>query len=557
MKDQKIYAAFTDAVTPREIQNREIAYQAALESVVLLKNDGALPIAPGKIALFGAGVPMTVKGGTGSGEVNERHAVSILEGMENAGFEVVSKRWIEGYLRSYEESYRAWKQGFKLGFDMINYMMSSFQPPVGEAITEADTADSECRTAMYVASRQAGEGADKRIEQGEFDLTEAEIRDLRFLKQHYAKVVLVINSGAYMNLNGMEEEVDAVLFFCQQGCEGGRALADIVSGKVSPSGKLTDTWARCYDDVPCGELYSYRSGDERRQVYKEGIYVGYRYYDTFEVGVRYPFGFGLSYTRFEMDFLSARLEGQACTVEAAVKNVGDYAGAEVIQLYASCPEGKLSKEYQRLAAFAKTRVLSPGQSETVSLRFTLRDLASYSECDSGWILECGDYILRMGNSSAKTEAVAVISMEETFCLETLRPICPVQEAFEELPPRVRPAKLPEGCPVLHVDAGTLAHRAVSYDAPAPGWDAGTEALLARLSADEMVETVVGTGMGGMLDSSLNFAPGTVGRTTGKLVKKGVRNVNLSDGPAGLRLLRESALNKKESCVSSPEISCSV
>lgn len=543
MKNQKIYAASTDAVTERELKNREIAYQAALEGIVLLKNEGALPMKPGKIALFGAGVPMTVKGGTGSGEVNERHAVSILEGMENAGFEIMSRRWLDDYRKEYETSYHAWKNGVRLGFDMINYMMSSFQLPAGRPVTEEDIAAAPCDTAVFAAARQAGEGKDKKIENGEFDLTEAEIASVRLLKKHYAKTILVINSGSYMNLAGLEEEVDAVIFFCQQGSEGGRAFADLISGKVSPSGKLTDTWAKSYSDVPCGEVYSYRAEDVRRQVYKEGIYVGYRYYDTYGVPVRYPFGFGLSYTDFDIHCESAGLSGDTCTVNVCVTNTGKYPGAEVVQLYASCPEGRLKKEYQRLTAFAKTEVLAPGESRTLSLSFGLAELASYFEAEAAWILEQGDYILRLGNSSAKTFPAAVIRLPDAVTVRVVRNICPVQAPFEEIAPAARKAAEEiSGCPVLIPAPDALPCTVTVYEEPQPVWGSETRRILDSLSQEEMIDTVVGTGFTGMLDASLNFAPGTVGRTTGKLAHKGLKNLNLADGPAGLRLLRESALN---------------
>lgn len=543
MRQQKIFAAATDAVSERELKNKQIAYQAALEGIVLLKNDGALPVQPGKIALFGAGVPMTVKGGTGSGEVNERHAVSILEGMEQAGYEIVSRSWIEEYLRDYQASYTAWKQGFKLGFDMINYMSGSFQLPVGKPVTEQDFAAAKCDTAIYVAARQAGEGKDKKLESGEFDLTADEIASIRFLTRHYAKTILVINSGSYMNLAGLEEEVDAVIFFCQQGMEGGRAFADIVSGKVSPSGKLTDTWAKTYGDVPCGDIYSYRAEDVRQQLYKEGIYVGYRYYDTYQVPVRYPFGFGLSYTQFDIRCENAALSGDCCSVQVRITNTGDCPGREVVQLYASCPDGNLKKEYQRLAAFAKTKLLDSGEVQTLSLSFGLADLASYSEREAAWIMEKGDYILRLGTDSAQTVPVAVVRMEDTVCTQKVRNICPVRTPFEEIVPVVRPLEKshPE-CPILIPVSDVPQCETACYDMPLPEWDTETVRMLDGMTKEEMIACVVGTGFTGMLDSSLNYAPGTVGRTTGKLVSKGLMNVNLADGPAGLRLLRESALN---------------
>lgn len=546
MKEQKIFAAPTDAVTRRELNNKEIAYMAAIESMVLLKNDNALPIKPGKIALFGAGVPMTVKGGTGSGEVNERHAVSILEGMENAGYEIVSRKWIDDYLIEYENCYMEWKKGFKIGFDMINYMSGAFQLPQGNTVTDEYIKDALCDTAIYVVARQAGEGKDKKLELGEFDLTKSEIDSIRLLNSHYKNTILVINSGSYMNLAGLENEVDAVIFYCQQGMEGGRAFADVISGKVSPSGKLTDTWANSYDDVPFGNEYSYLNTDVRTQVYKEGIYVGYRYYDTFNVPVRYHFGYGLSYTTFEIKCENIDITNYK--IKARVKNTGDHDGREVVQVYVSCPDGQLKKEYKRLVAFGKTSTLSPGNEETLSLAFDIRSLASYREIDHSWVLEAGDYLIRIGNSSDNTSLVAVLRLDRETVLEKTKGICPVIDEFTEITPAVNCLEADYGeVPILTINKDAIKCHVVEYsEAGSNNHELSEETvkLLNSLTTDEMIDVVVGTGTKGMMDSSLNYTPGTVGRTTGKFADKGLRNVNLCDGPAGLRILKESALNKK-------------
>ncbi len=542
MKFQKIFAAGDEAVSERELKNRETAYQSALEGIVLLKNDGALPAAPGRIALFGAGVPVTVKGGTGSGEVNERHSVSVLEGMENAGYEIVSRGWIDDYLRDYQKSYDEWKRGFRPGLDMINYMSGSFQLPAGRSVSESDIAEAVCDTAVYVVARQAGEGKDKKPENGEFDLTPEETESVRLLNRHYKNTVLVINSGSYMNLNGLENEVNAVIFLCQQGMEGGRAFADIFSGRVSPSGKLTDTWAMSYSDVPFGDEYSYRNSDVRKQVYREGIYLGYRYYDTYNVPVRYHFGYGLSYTEFEIKPVKTELSGEKCTVTVSVKNTGRFRGREVVQLYASCPDGKLKKEYQRLAAFAKTEELAPDAVEQFTMSFSMRELASFDEHSSCWLLEKGDYILRLGADSADTEPAAVIRLEEDAITEKVRSVCPVTEEFEEIKPEVKENSSDlSGCPVIVCDRNSIPCTNVNYEVPEPQWSGRTTELLDSLTPGEMTDIVVGTGVLGMIDSSLVYAPGTVGRTTGKFAGRGLMNANLADGPAGLRLLRESAL----------------
>ena len=287
MKQRIIRADANDGVTPRQRENRELARAAAREGIVLLKNDGALPVKPGRIALYGAGASRTVKGGTGSGEVNERHTVTILEGLELAGYEIASYGWIRDFEAECREAEERWRQerGAQ-GAGLMNSMVQPFMPPAGRVITDADIAASACDTAIYVVARQAGEGADKKLKNGEFDLSPAETESILKMAAGYKNSVLVVNSGSYMDIGTLDEAVSAVVWFCQQGMEGGAALADILSGRASPSGKLTDTWARRYADVPCAMQYSYLNGDTTHEYYREGIYVGYRYYDSFETARR-------------------------------------------------------------------------------------------------------------------------------------------------------------------------------------------------------------------------------------------------------------------------------
>ncbi|MEI3061521.1 MAG: glycoside hydrolase family 3 C-terminal domain-containing protein [Oscillospiraceae bacterium] len=333
MKQRIIRAAANDGVTPRQRENRELARAAAREGIVLLKNDGALPVKPGRIALYGAGASRTVKGGTGSGEVNERHAVTILEGLELAGYEIASYGWIRDFETECREAEERWRQerGAQ-GAGLMNSMVQPFMPPAGRVITDADIAASDCDTAIYVVARQAGEGADKKLKNGEFDLSAAETESIRRMTAGYKNSVLVINSGSYMDIGTLDEAVSAVVWFCQQGMEGGAALADILSGRASPSGKLTDTWARRYADVPCAMQYSYLNGDTAHEYYREGIYVGYRYYDSFDAARRYPFGFGLSYTKFALNTESVTLENGTVNVAVRVKNTGAVRGKEVVQI---------------------------------------------------------------------------------------------------------------------------------------------------------------------------------------------------------------------------------
>lgn len=286
-------ATLENAPSKRELAHRELARRTAQQGIVLLQNKNhALPLAPGRLAVYGAGASMTVKGGTGSGEVNERYTVTILQGLENAGFTITTKQWI----RDFEDEFDRVKQAYAerkaktsiLQFrDVINIMNDPLMLPAGRAVTEEDIQASDTDTAIYIVARQAGEGTDKKLDKGECDLMPEEKESLRKLAASYEKTILVINSGSQMDLSILDEiDISAVLYFCQQGEEGGNALADVLTGKVSPSGKLVDTWAKKYADIPFGDEYSYLSGDTTQEYYKEGIYVGYRYFDTFGVEPR-------------------------------------------------------------------------------------------------------------------------------------------------------------------------------------------------------------------------------------------------------------------------------
>lgn len=541
------FASDTDSVNEREIRNRQVAYEAALEGIVLLKNDGALPIRQGKIALYGSGVTKTVKGGTGSGEVNERHSVTILEGIENAGFEISTRAWLSDYDKAYADAQASFNNKSILNIrNFIDDNSKHFLPPIGRPITEADVAASGTDTAIYVISRQAGEGADKKIERGDYDLFSEEIAHLKYLASAYKKTVLVINSGSSMNLSVLDDtDISAVIFFCQQGMEGGHAFADLISGKTSPSGKLTDTWAKSYSDYPFGNIYSYLSGDTSCEDYKEGIFVGYRYFDTFKVEPRFRFGFGLSYTSFESLPPSVSLNRSRVSINLTLKNIGNYPGREVMQVYVSAPNGKLLKEYQRLVSFVKSSELAPGTSEDLSLSFDMKDCASYQESDSSYVLEPGEYVVRLGNSSVNTLPVAVISVPKYIKVSQNRRICPPMNQVTELVPMER-KKQDDLSHVakLTLDPDVIITDIVTYEEPEVHSDPETDKILSRLNTDDLVEVCVGGGIRGMYATEHFFTPGAIGRTTDRLYEKGLMNVNLSDGPAGLRLLRVSAINRK-------------
>lgn len=536
--------------TTLEKENRHIAYQAAVESIVLLENNGVLPLTVGKIALFGAGAKHTIKGGTGSGEVNERYSVSIYDGLKNAGFEITTDAWLNEYDELLEKTKAKYGNDCRVAAEkaetlaqLMDVTSLPFQFPESRAIASEDCGNED--TAIYIVARQAGEANDKKLENGDFNLTPVELNDLTFLSEYYKNVILVINSGSMMDLSKIDNlNIAAVLYYCQQGEEGGNAFADIICGKQTPSGKLTDTWVKTYDDIPFGNEYSYLSGDTTKEYYREDIYVGYRYFDTFGVKPRYNFGYGLSYTKFDIKMLTARIDGTTVKMSVSVKNVGKYNGKETIQIYVSAPEGTINKEYQRLIAFNKTKLLSPEEEQVLDICFDMRACASYFEETASFVLERGNYIVRMGNSSDATVVTAVITLSADAIVSKHKNICPVKEEYKKIVPK---------SPVYNDDLTTaiwlvlpsesIVSVDIKYHIPDTYSDERVDAILKRLSVKDMINLCVGSGSLYIFSKKKLVVPGSVGRTTNKLYKKGLLGVHLADGPAGLRLMRTSAVSK--------------
>ena len=544
-------ASYSGEVSEREKKNLEVAYRAACESMVLLKNENVLPLKTKKVALYGPGVTRTIKGGTGSGEVNERHSVTILEGMENRGFEVTTKQWIEDYEGAYAEGELAHKKAQRDIIKLIKsksfmeMMLKGYTPPAGRAITEKDIADSDTDTAIYVLSRQAGEGGDRKAEKGDLFITDEERAAIETCVANYKNFVLVINSGCSIDMSFVDEipGIGAILFICQLGTEGGNAFADTVSGKVTPSGKLTDTWAKQYADIPFHDEYSYLNGNVIDEYYKEGIYVGYRYFDSFGVEPCYPFGYGLSYTDFSIFGAGVKVEGTKVHLDATITNVGTtYSGKEVAQVYVSAPNGKLDKEYQSLAAFAKTKVLAPAESETVKLSFDMAEIASYDEENASYVLDAGEYIVRLGNSSRNTVPVAVVTLDKEVVVSKHCNVCPMIETMEELKSEEKAfEEVNAGVPRVAVKSEDFETVTYTYETPTVYSDEKVDKFLNTLTLKEMVEIVVGIGMFGG-ETRFNM-PGSVGNTTSKFWDRGLANVTLCDGPAGLRITKRSVVQQ--------------
>jgi len=542
-----VRATTAAGISQRELEHDAIARRAAAEGIVLLKNENcALPLSPGPVALYGAGARRTLKGGVGSGEVRERRSVSIEQGLENAGFTITTKRWLDDYDRQLAAKQAAWKadierrvrwKGIPAAFREVS--LHPFRIPTGRRIDDDDLHKSGTDTAIYVIARQAGEGKDRKLEPGDFYLDETERANLELLCRSYQKTIVALNTGGMIDLDFLDDRkgVDALIDFGQCGQQGGNAFADVVSGAVSPSGKLTDTWAARYEDYPSADVFG---ASIEHAAYPEGIFVGYRYFDTFGVEPRFSFGYGLSYTAFSIETTSVSVKGPLVDVTVAVKNTGAVcAGKEVAQVYLSAPNGTLERESQSLAAFKKTELLEPGKSQELTLSFDLTDFAAYDGATASWLLESGEYLVRVGNSSRNTRIAAVLALDGRAVTRRGTNICPPEAPVEEIaPPHREQATAPNDVPRFSICAANLVSAEPSP--PEEPRDEAVEALLGALSEKELVSLTVG---GGLVGWRYNLAPGAAGTTTSRLVKKGIPNVCLADGPAGLHLFPEMVITK--------------
>jgi beta-glucosidase len=537
----RLFGSTSKEESKREIEHRVLARQMAAEGMVLLKNDNVLPFQATNIALYGAGARMTVRGGTGSGDMQERYSVTIEQGLLNAGFKLVAPRWLDRFDRQFAAEKESWQQGIEERikvyppwkvqqmFDEVIHV-TPLKFPIGDKIQSEDLT-AETDTAIYVVARQAGESSDRRLEPGDFLLSDIERDNIELLSKNYKKFLLVINSGGMISLSCVNDNqnLGAILYFVQGGEEGGNAFADLVSGKANPSGKLTDTWGKRYEDYPSALEYSYLNGNLEDEYYKEGIYVGYRHFDSFGIEPQFPFGFGLSYTTFSHQLMKVDVNGTSITIQAETTNTSiKYSGKEVLQLYIAKPFGKLSHEKRSLTAFGKTKLLAPGESEKLTLTFNLCNLSSYDEELSAWILEKGEYGVFLGNSSRSLEPILVVILDENVITEKCISICPLplklNEIKADLPIEVYSGNLPR----LFIKSGGIQSITHKYEKPSTK----IFPILDNLTDDDLVELCVG---GGYPTSTYNITPGCAGQTSLKLLKKGIPNVNFSDGPAGLNL----------------------
>lgn len=407
-----------------------ITRQSSTEGMVLLKNNAALPIRGLKtVALFGVNSYDFMSGGLGSGAVNVGYSVDMVTGLKNIGVATTPQ-----LTEIYQNYVKYAKAKLKADKNPMMWFLNQGQPKLDEIdITERCVANEEPKAdaAIITIGRQAGEGMDRQIN-GEFNLSKTE-QDMIFrvsdaFHAKGKKVIVIINSGSVMETASWRDRVDAILVAWQPGIEGGNSVADILTGKVNPSGKLTMTWPIAATDHPSTanfakeyDMYTYKNmeGWDKGNIpgvdfsnHEEDIYVGYRYFDTFKKDVAYPFGFGLSYTTFEMGKPSVKANGKNIEVSVTVKNTGKVAGKQVAQVYVTAPKGAYEKPAKELKTFGKTRELKPGESQTLKMTLEKRDLASFDEANSQWNVDAGNYLFQVGTDVESIKGTATLKVAE-------------------------------------------------------------------------------------------------------------------------------------------------
>lgn len=528
-----------------EIRHNAFLREHSAECTLLLKRDGNFPLKEaGQIAVYGSGVRNTIKGGTGSGEVNSRFFVTVEEGLKNAGFTITSGSWLDGYDQVRAEAKQQFIRDIKAEAKAKHTQAVIIG--MGRSMAEPEyhlSIDGAGDTAIYVLSRISGEGSDREPVAGEILLSETEKRDILACDAKYKNFMLVINAGGVVDLTPVKD-VKNILILSQLGVETGDILADILLGKSVPSGKLTTTWSAWEDYPSIGEF-----GDRDETRYKEGIYVGYRYFDSVGKTPLFPFGYGLSYTDFSIQKDSVLLNGETITVTADIKNVGNYAGKEVLQVYVSSPEGKLDQPYQALAGFVKTKQLACNEAQKLSVSFNLSDMASYDEASASYILEVGDYVLRVGNSSADTKVYGVIRVEEEICCMRVQNVFAKPDFAD-----YRPAAGEKRSSSLSADelasttVLTLEKGAVAADTANAEQACEIDEDVKRLSDDQLIKMNLGAfdpkgGVASIIGNAGFTVAGAAGQTYMEAKEYGIPSMVMADGPAGLRISREFARDK--------------
>lgn len=423
---------------PNLTANAEVTRQAAAEGTILLKNESnTLPFTSKKapIAVFGITSYDFISGGTGSGDVNEAYTVTLIDGLNNAGFSIDKE--LEDLYKPYTSAQKAkeMERREKEG-GILATPKRILELELNKEIIQKKAQSDEI--ALITIGRNAGEADDRKVDD-DFNLAADEIALIDNVSEAFhsqgKKVVVVLNIGGVIETASWKNKVDAILLPWQPGQEGGNSVADVFSGKTNPSGKLTMTFPVKYEDTPSAKNWIGTPAEKPTSVnYEEGVYVGYRYFNTFKINPSYEFGFGLSYTSFDVSDikLSSSTFENKMNISVTVKNNGNTAGKEVVQLYLSAPTKTIDKPTSELKAFAKTNVLQPGESQTLTLTLNPKELASFISEKNAWIAEAGNYTVALGTSSLNIKQTANFSLAKEIMVEKTHSAFAADNQFADL-----------------------------------------------------------------------------------------------------------------------------
>lgn len=529
----------------------DIALKAAEESIVLLKNiNNTLPVkADEVISVFGrCQIDYFYVGYGSGGDVNAPYQVNLIKGLKDCNANIYSP-----VLNLYED----WCEKNPVSHGFWGHWPMCFpEMELEERIVKS--AANNSHSAIVVIGRAAGEDRENKLEQGSYYLTDTEIKMLDLVTAHFNKVTVIMNCGNIVDMAWTEkydDKITALVYAWQCGMESGNALANVLMGKATPSGKLPCTIARNYEDYSSSANF----GGKDYNNYEEDIFVGYRYFETFcRDKVLYPFGFGLSYTDFEIKPASFERKDDKFYITADVKNVGNVSGKEIVQLYVTAPQGKLSKAERSLVAFGKTNELAPDESESIHFEFSLYDISSFDDCSKSshkyaYVIESGEYTFYIGNS-VRTDMKAGSVQLEDMVVEQLDEVCGIKDSFERMVAKEKDGRLIIGKEQLAPSKPYLKDRITNNLPVEIGFkgDRGykladvkdgkitLDDFISQLNNDELEALTRGQGM---MNSNLGVVgnAGAFGGIIPSLREKGVAPIITTDGPAGIRIKKYTSL----------------
>ena len=547
----KVVNAVTNAATAQDSNSKQgnsykpddkiisLCRQTGAEGIVMLKNKGnVLPLDKSRtVSVFGRVQRDYFYVGYGSGgDVNAPYKISLMDGLRANGNITVNEHLAEIYEKWCTDN--PVDDGFWGHWPMCYDEMSLTSDIVSEAAEESDTA-------IVVIGRAAGEDRENKLEKGSYYLTDEEHHMLDAVTERFSKVILLFNCGSVMDMcaiNAYGDRISAILYVWQSGMESGNAVADVLSGNVSPSGKLTDTIATSYKSYPgCDDF-----GDRHFNCYTEDVYVGYRYFETFRPEkVLYPFGFGLSYTEFAFENVDFTAGNGKISVSFDVRNIGRYAGKEVAQVYFEAPCGRLGKSSRALISFAKTKLLASGEAERISLEFAVSDMASYDDIDEfAYILEKGEYRIYLG-SDVRSAALCGSFLQENdeITLRLSQTAAPV-ETFARMKAMPDGGLSFETVPLAKYDLRQIILDNLPAEFPEYGKPCTlTDVKNGKVTLEQFVSTLSETELEAISrgDYTMNSPLGAKGNAAvyggvlESMRKKGIPPVTTTDGPSGIRL----------------------